>query len=609
MPRPILLLLAVSLLIPACTPGSGRVRLGAETSAEQAVLAQVAKQLIEDRTRLRVAIVPCGDTYDCGQAMMEQRIDLLIEYSGSAYVYSGRAPATHSGTLDDARRLHTPAGFTWLDALGFESGYRLVMPTDRAVALGMTSIADLATFAEGVRMAAPTSYIRRPGDGLSALLHRHGLRLRGTVLVLDNAEERLRVLRNGQADVIVVRSTNGFLRNLSLTSLKDTLGFFPPYEAAVVARTSVLETHPPLSKTLALLHDQFSREVMQQLNFEVEVEGWTPAVVAHQFLRDTELITETRRAWSRKPEIVIAVDEADQFGPLTPEAIRAVRTVYPGYPVRLLPTSVPVREVANGRAKLALLGAERFFRGQGANRFSRRDDRIEAAAIVGTRFLHIARRRHEEPLTPPLSGRVGVPLPGSGSARVAMGILEDNMPDIFDVIEGLLDRVAKNDLDAALFFEVPGSSEVAKALADRQLVLRSLDAPPADLPPFLRPTRIPSETYVGQVEPVDTVSLQVVIAGAAPASHTGLQAGGPAGAMRSRRSPVAYEEANALGRALEMTEPPTPVLPSVWRRRAETSKYLYRSAQAQSVLDTLLSVAVILFLVWAVALAMHHPQS
>ncbi|MDH3602285.1 MAG: hypothetical protein OEU26_21945, partial [Candidatus Tectomicrobia bacterium] len=469
--------------------------------------------------------------------------------------------------------------------------------------------ADLATLAEGIRIAAPASYIRQPGDGLSALLHRHGLRLRGTVLVLDNAEERFRALSNRQADVIVVRRTNGFLRNLSLTFLKDTLTFFPPYEAAVVARTSVLETHPSLVKTLAVLHSQFSQEGMQQLNFEVEVEGWTPEVVAHQFLRGAQLITETRRAWSRKPEIVIAVDEADQFGPLTTDAIRAVRTVYPGYPVRLLPTAVPVREVANGWAKLALLGAQRFFRSLGANRFSLRDDRIEAAAIVGTRFLHIARRRREEPLTPPLSGRVGVPLPGSDSTRVAMSLLGGKAPSIFDVIDGLLDRVAKNELDAALFFEIPGSSEVAKALADRQLALRSLTVPVADLPLFLSPARIPSETYLGQFEPVDTVSLQVVIAGAAPLSHTGLQAGGPAGAMRSRRSPVTFEEANALGRALAITEPPTPVLPSVWRRRAETSRYLYRSALGQSVLDTLLSIAIILFVVWAASLAIHRPPS
>ncbi|PON11745.1 hypothetical protein C2W62_43210 [Candidatus Entotheonella serta] len=189
---------------------------------------------------------------------------------------------THSGTLEDVRHLYTSEGFTWLDALGFESGYHLVMPTDRAVALGIARIADLAALSQGIRIAAPASYLRRPGDGLSALFRRHGLRLRGQVLILDNVEERLLALSNGQADVMVVRSTNGYLRNLSLTTLQDTLSFFPPYEAAVAARMTVLEAHPNLRQTLSILHDQFSQEIMQQLNFEVSVEGWPPAVVAHR---------------------------------------------------------------------------------------------------------------------------------------------------------------------------------------------------------------------------------------------------------------------------------------------------------------------------------------
>ncbi len=95
----------------------------------------------------------------------------------------------------------------------------------------------------------------------------------------------------------------------------------------------------------------------------------------------------------------------------------------------------------------------------------------------------------------------------------------------------------------------------------------------------------------------------VVIAGAAPPSHAG-----PVG-MCSRRAPVTFEEANALGRALELTEPPAPILPSVWRRRAENGKYLYRTSLEQSALDTVLSIGIILFLVWATTLTLYRRKS
>ncbi|PON10568.1 hypothetical protein C2W62_49385 [Candidatus Entotheonella serta] len=71
---------------------------------------------------------------------------------------------------------------------------------------------------------------------------------------------------------------------------------------------------------------------------------------------------------------------------------------------------------------------------------------------------------------------------------------------------------------------------------------------------------------------------------------------------------MTYDEANALGRALEISEPPAPILPSVWRRQAANSKYLYISSLGQSVLDTCLNIGMILFVIWAAVLVWQHPR-
>ena len=59
------LLLTLGILISACAADRERVHIGAQPFTEQAILAQMLQQLIEDNTNLRVSIVSCDNTYAC----------------------------------------------------------------------------------------------------------------------------------------------------------------------------------------------------------------------------------------------------------------------------------------------------------------------------------------------------------------------------------------------------------------------------------------------------------------------------------------------------------------------------------------------------------------
>ena len=609
--RRVVLVLAICFLASACKPDHGKVLVGAKSFAEQAILAQVVRQLIEAKTDLSAAIVHCGDTYDCAQALRSGRIDLMVEYSGTGLMHHPSRKGTRRASLEDVRNLYMGLGLRWLEPLGFDNSYQFVMPTDRAILLGLTSIADLANLEGGVRIATPGAYLRRPGDGLPALLRHHGLRLRQEPLIINDAAERIRQLIKGRADVAVVYGTDGALQDLTLTTLQDTLQFFPRYDAAIVARESVLESRPELVETLTLLNGRIATEVMQQLNFEMAIEGWTPELVAHRFLRDQELLEGVPRPQPRQPELVIAVDERDPLGELAVRAIRAVRKVFPDRPVHLESTQDAVEAVVHRRARLAVLGADRFFRDRGDERFGRRESGVEAAAVLDTVYLHIVRRRHEGPLNNPLVGRIGVSPRGSGSARMAVAILDavGERPDVFDSINELLEQVAEAKLDAALVFSMPGDASLAEALADRQLTLHSLPTLSAELPVFLRPARIPRGTYVGQNQGVDTVGVQIVIAGPAPSTGSSPQAGGPAAALLAQRPPLTFKEANALARALQVAEPPDPALPAVWSRAAERDSSLDESTTGQNLLETGLNVLVTLFLGWIFMLVIRRPDA
>ena len=587
------------LFLTACGTTRARVRIGVQPFAGQAIMSQILRGLIEDHTRLRPVMLPCADTYDCLQAMNQQRLDLVVDHDVDGR-FSNTAVVSGASPLPSLTRL---------DSFQFESGYLLVMPTDRAVALGISSIAELTTLKDGMRLAIPADYLRQARIGPYELMRRYGLRLRGDLQIISEPEKRLRALFGGQVDVSVVRSDSGLIGAAPITVLEDPLGFFPPSQAAITVRSTFLQTHPKLPESLMTLQSHLAQATIRQLSYEVQVEGRTPEIVAHRFLRQAQLISDRPTSISRQPEILIAVHPQDHFGVFAPLAVRAVREVYRGQPARLAATETLVRDVVYGRARLALLGAERFFQAGGASRFGVREERLEAVGVAGSRFLHIVRRRGEADGAASLAGRLGLPPRGSGSAKVVVALLEslNAEPTVFTDINGLLDQVVSGQLDAALFFLVPGANEIAQRLAEDRLEIRSLPRISATLPPFARPVRIPKATYAGQTEPIESVAIQVVIAGPAPQPGKTLRSGGLPGALPSQSQPVTTEQAQRLASFFLSAEAPDPSLPSIWIRELQGA--FDRDPQiGWAVLDTILSVFAGLFLLWAAALALRWPR-
>ena len=604
-------IVACCLLVSACQSGQNAVSVGVQSTTEKAVLAQIVRQVIEDQTDLRVQLVECGDLYMCAGDLSSKRIDLIIEYSGTGLLHRRNEATSREGTLEQVRQLYEPIGFRWLDGLGFDSGYLLITPSTVARARGLSTIEDLAGMEAGVRIATPGAYLRRPVDGLSSLLRFYGIRLRGHALVIDDTLERLRALHNGRADVAVVHATDGILRDLIFTPLKDSLRFFPRYEAAVVTRTEVLQTHPNLAGALATLGGRLTQTVMRELNYQVEVEGLSPDIAAHRFLREAKLLVSEAPLQSRQPELVIAMDQEERFGVLVTLAVRAVREVFPDHRVLTSQVEDAVEAVVQGRARLALIATDRFFPDKQGDMFADRDDRIEAAAVLTTGFLHIIRRSHEGDVKDSLGGRVGVSLPGSEQARLATAILHaaGKEPKTFASLPKLLEGVRNNTLDAVLIFAPAGQQLLAEALAGGQLELHKLPRVSGNLPVFLNPVRLPNGTYPGQTEGLDTVGVQIVLAGPAPSQRAGALAGGPAAAFHMQARPLSVDEANALAQAIGIPEPPDPVVPSVWLRGLVQGSTADGATWGQNILDTVLNVAVIVFMVWIGMMIGRRPGS
>lgn len=584
--------LALVVVLSGCAGDDATLTIGTKTFAEQKILAEIIRTVVHQRTGEALTITSCGDTFGCRRQLRSGAIDLMVEYSGTASIYAGGAGAVDLASL---RRAYAPLGLSWLSPLGFDNGYRVAIAGHRARAENLDSIDDLAG-AGPVRFACPPTYLHRPRDGLAALAGRYGIRLADRPLDLADPDARVGALLSGRADAAIVYATDAALLGRDVVLLDDSLDFFPPYDAVILVREDATRGRPELAAALTALSGTIDAKTMQKLNYAVRVEGFSPPAVARKFLRAHHLIAAEATPHSGPP-VKIAAATADHLGAGARAAVRAARAVFPKRPVILDRVADPMAALGGGRAHLALVGGERFFTGTGASLV--RVPGAEAAAVVGTRALHIIRRAGDT--RAPFAGKLGCAPAKSGSARATRAVLaaSGHSAVAHAPVATLLSEVADNTLDGAVFLAAAGDPEVAAALASEKLTLVPVAATIA-VPPYLRPGRIPPATYPGQAAATDTLIAQLVIAGPTRGRDP-IIAGGPGASAPARPAPLSIATATALVTATGVSDMPDPVLPSPWTRWPHDAASPQKSPSAPAI-DTALSLAALAFLGWLVIL-------
>jgi len=596
-----------------CQSGPERsLRIGAKPFAEQAILAEVLRHVAME-SHVDAEVVTCNDSFDCHRRLREDQLDLMVEYSGTALQFVGGVAPDRSDPSAQVRRLFRPLGLRWLDPLGFDNTYCILVPINQGATQGIATIADLAQMPDGIRIATPPEFLRRSRDGLQAMLRFYGLRLADEPLVIADPVDRFHALRDGRADVAVGYATDGSINSLGLTTLSDPLGFFPPYEAAIVVREEVWENHRQLGRALEALSGRFPTEVMRELNSAVQVDGDAPETAALRFLEHSDVLEQqaATSAIKRVPPVVVSFAVQDHLNTETARALRALRHLFPDRPLRRkTDVSNPLEAVAAGRANFAVVGAERFFQ----ERPRRRPLPVEAVAVLGTRFVHLL-RPSDQPPGPTWRGRIGLQPAESSGGAIGKVILDAS--NATAAVRGdtkvLLAALESGEIDSALVVTEANATELARPLSRGGIRLESVGAwltPTRSLrTPYLRRARIPTGTYAHQDAPIDTMSVQVVLVGPARARGTTTGPAGPAAALPLPMRPLTTAQLDRLSESTGILELPDAVLPSPWTTRLDDQES--REQTGSSILETVLNVLVIAFIVWIVVLVLrkHAPAA
>jgi glycine betaine/choline ABC-type transport system substrate-binding protein len=265
---------------------SDRIVVGSKNFTESDLLAELVAQQIERRTDLPVQRrLHLGGTFVCHEAITSEKIDLYVEYTGTAYTnVLGRAPIADPAVVyravarDYAERFR----LTWTAPFGFENTFAILVRRVDAERHGLRTISHMARVAPRWRAGFGYEFLDR-ADGFPGLARTYGLRFAAPPAGMDLGLT-YRALAEGKVDVIAGNSTDGLIAALDLVALEDDRGYFPPYEAAPVVRTAVLERHPEVARALAELRGTISDESMRQLNALADVERRDIRVIAGDWL-------------------------------------------------------------------------------------------------------------------------------------------------------------------------------------------------------------------------------------------------------------------------------------------------------------------------------------
>jgi osmoprotectant transport system permease protein len=277
---------------PRSRGGADRVVVGSKNFEESRLLGEMFAQLIEARTWLRVERrLGLAGTQICFEALKSGAIDVYPEYTGTGLVSILGEPAGSGGASAALRRVRAEFlarwDLWWIAPLGFENAYEIAVPSELARRERLATLSDLARAAPRLRAAFGHEFLQRD-DGLPGLARTYGIHFRS----IQSMQETLKyqATRAGGVDVLDVYTTDARLLTYGLTVLRDDRGFFPPYEAAPLARGATLAAHPELGAVLGLLAGALDENTMRRLNLRLEGGRETEGAVARDALSALGLV-------------------------------------------------------------------------------------------------------------------------------------------------------------------------------------------------------------------------------------------------------------------------------------------------------------------------------
>ena len=268
------------------------ITVGSKNFTEQIVLGEIVAQHLEHRLGRRVdRKLNLGGTMLAHQALVRGEIDFYPEYTGTALTTILKLPPAHDPAAAIAlvrEEYQARFGLEWMDPLGFNNTFAMVIRGDDARKHKIATLSDAARYSPGWKLGVGYEFQQR-SDGLAGLLKTYHLPLQGSPKTMDLGL-LYKALEQGQVTMVAGNATDGQLSVLDAVVLQDDQHYFPRYDCGLVVRADLLKDNPALRQALAELAGRFTDLTMRKLNYQVDGEHRPVRDVAEQFLREAGLL-------------------------------------------------------------------------------------------------------------------------------------------------------------------------------------------------------------------------------------------------------------------------------------------------------------------------------
>jgi osmoprotectant transport system permease protein len=228
----LLLVFAAGLLPLAAGTDKRPLVIGTKNFEEQYILGA----LIEDRLRAAgystIRRDGLGSTV-IFDALVASEIDVYVDYSGTVWADDMKRrdrPGRQVVLSQMTDWLWRKRGIRCIGPLGFENAYAFAMLADRAAALGIHSLADLAPQAPHLRIGGDYEIFTRPE--WRAVEQVYDVKFETERTYQSNF--LYRAVASGDVDVISAFSSDGRIVQYGLKVLADPRGALPPYDAVLL---------------------------------------------------------------------------------------------------------------------------------------------------------------------------------------------------------------------------------------------------------------------------------------------------------------------------------------------------------------------------------------
>lgn len=287
-----------SAFIPAVSPGSIKPVPALKGVRISVTSKDFTEQLILGKMTVQALKVMGADVQDATNAkgsstsrnsILRGRNDMGWEYTGTAWItYMG-----HDKPVPDAKKQYEVVkkedlaknNIVWMPPSSFNNTYAIAVTQKTEREYHLKKLSDITKVPPDKRTFCVEAEFASRADGMPGMLKKYGLKVPESQWKRMQTGVVYNTTANGGCTFGEVFDTDGRIKALNLTTLKDDKKFFPLYNPAVTIRKKVYDKAPAaFTAAFGGIAAKLNTNIMRDLNAQVDVEGKDPAIVAKNWM-------------------------------------------------------------------------------------------------------------------------------------------------------------------------------------------------------------------------------------------------------------------------------------------------------------------------------------